>query len=87
LKIMSECEFCHPEGYCEYEGKCQFRGSFRICHATLEDLIEICEDCGKPIENCDCGTNWVLLENKDGEFVPVTPKNYNMLKMRGKNHG
>ena len=51
---MSECDFCHPENYCEFEGECQFRGEMRQCNAKPEDLIEICDDCFKPIEECEC---------------------------------
>jgi len=77
---MSECEFCHPENYCEYEGECKFRGKMRQCKAKPEDLIEICDDCGQPVDECGCGTNWILVTDEDGTIVPITPK---MLKSLG----
>ena len=51
---MSDCDFCHPEDYCELEGECKFRGDMRRCKAKPEDLIEICDDCFKPIGECEC---------------------------------
>ena len=72
---MTDCEFCHPENYCEYEGECKFRGKMRQCKAKSEDLIEICQDCNKPISECDCGTNWVLLDVHK-KIVAITPKKY-----------
>jgi len=51
---MSDCDFCHPENYCEFEGLCEFRGKMRQCKAKSEDLIEICDDCFKPMDKCEC---------------------------------
>lgn len=76
---MSECDFCHPENYCEYEGNCKFRGKNRQCNAKPKDLIEICEDCGQSVKECDCGTNWVLVNSRN-KIVPITPKEYAKLR-------
>lgn len=88
-----ECEFCH-EGLCrrqiEYPNiaKCEYaKGTFGECTAKPDDLIEICEDCDKPIDGCDCGYNWILVNDKDGKIVPITPKVYNLLKKGELSHG
>ena len=77
---MSECEFCHPENYCENEGECKHRGDLRECKAKPKDLIDICEDCGNPVDECGCGINWILVKDKEGNIVPITPKVYTQLK-------
>jgi len=78
-EAMTKCDFCHPENYCEYEDACKLRGKMRKCNAKPQDLIEICENCYQPVEDCDCGTNWVLVNDKEGVIFPITPKDYKML--------
>jgi len=77
---MSDCNFCHPENYCEHEGECKYRCELRQCKAKPEDLIEICPDCDKPVDECDCGTNWILAKDADGTIVPITRKAYSQFK-------
>lgn len=73
----NDCEFNH-EGFCTLEkGECSFQeGDLLWCKATDKDLIEICPDCDKPITECECGTNWVLVHTKDGKIIPVISKEY-----------
>ena len=55
-KAVSGCEFEH-EGFCIVENniKCKFQeGDLRVCTAKPEDLIEICIDCDKPMDECEC---------------------------------
>jgi hypothetical protein len=85
---MSECEF-NQEGFCilqcEYPKakKCKYaKGDIQECTATDDDLVEICSDCDKPIEECDCGTNWVMVEDSEGNFGLVTPKRFHELKLK-----
>lgn len=80
---MSGCEF-EQEGLCTAESKCsKQKGKLRECVAKPEDLIDICTDCYKPVNECGCGTNWILL-NINGKFVPVTPKTYSKIKRKSK---
>jgi len=76
---MSECEF-NQEGFCVAEVKCNFaKGKLKVCTAKNDDLIEICEDCYQPVEDCNCGTTWVLVKDRYGKVVPITPKEYKKL--------
>lgn len=52
---MSECEYCH-EGLCVLEeGECGFQDrEERFCKARPKDLINICIDCGKSEDECEC---------------------------------
>ena len=83
---MCECEFNHL-GHCilqvEYPdaSRCQFaKGTLQECTAKPNDLIEICSDCDKPVSECDCGTNWIMVEDCRGNHALVTPKKYQELK-------
>lgn len=85
---MSECQFNH-EGFCILEdeypnvSKCSYaKGRLRKCTAKPSDLIELCPDCEKPTNECDCGTCWVILKDKEENFAVVTPKTYQNLKER-----
>jgi len=52
---MSECDYCHPENCCTLDkGDCSFQGETMECTAKPEDLLTICNDCWKPIEECKC---------------------------------
>lgn len=82
---MSGCDF-NQEGFCtlqcEYPDveKCgKAKGKLQNCTAKEEDLTEFCEDCGEPIDDCGCGTCWILARGSHGKIVPVTPKEYKKL--------
>ena len=57
---MSECEFCHEDScilQIEYPdiAKCEHaKGKLRECTAKPEDLVDVCFDCGKPEDECEC---------------------------------
>ncbi len=73
--------FCCLEDYTGIKKKCPSEKDFR-CTAKPSDLIEICEDCYKPVSECECGTNWILATTPDGKIVPFTPKQFNKLKAK-----
>jgi len=55
MTSMSECDYCHPEDFCTLgKGECGFQGEMMRCTAKPEDLVTICEDCGKPEDECEC---------------------------------
>lgn len=77
---MSPCDY-NQEGFCilreeypEVEKCSSAKGKLQRCTAKESDLIELCSDCGEPISQCDCGTCWVMVTNKNGKIVAVTPK-------------
>lgn len=83
---MSECEFNH-EDFCILQHEhpnapqCQHaEGELQGCTAKPSDLIELCNDCDKPIDECDCGTNWIMVEDSVGNHALVTPKTYQKLR-------
>lgn len=83
---MSECEFNH-EDFCILQVEhpnaphCRFaKGELQECTAEESDLIELCSDCDKPVSECDCGTNWIIVEDREGNHALVTPRKYKLLK-------
>ena len=86
---MSPCEF-NQEGFCilqaEYSDveKCSSaKGKLQKCTAKESDLIELCSDCEEPTSQCGCGTCWVMVTDKTGKIVAVTPKD--LAKLQGHN--
>ncbi len=55
----TQCEY-NQEGFCtieEVEGQawpCPCRDDKRHCNAKPEDLVETCEFCGQPWDECEC---------------------------------
>jgi recombinational DNA repair protein RecR len=85
---MTPCDF-NQEDFCIFQAeypeveKCSFaKGKLQRCTIKESDLIELCSDCGEPTTECDCGTCWVMVTDKHGKIVAVTPKD--LAKLREK---
>lgn len=83
---MDECNFNH-EGFCilqeehpDLERCSKAKGKLQICTAKDSDLIELCPDCEKPTTECDCGTCWVMVTDKEDNFAIMTPKEFQKLQ-------
>jgi len=83
---MSSCDY-NQEGFCilqnEYPDieKCSSaKGKLQRCTAKESELIELCSDCGEPTSECDCGTCWVLITDKNGKVGAITPKDFAKVK-------
>jgi len=77
------CDYNH-EGLCilpdETGETCRFADENGFCTAKESDLIEVCPDCDQPVDECDCGTNLVIVKDARGKMALVTPKRYAVLK-------
>lgn len=82
---MCECE-CSHEGLCllrEYykvDEDCRFMDDNGFCTAKESDLVEVCPDCDKLMDDCDCGTNLIIVKDSEGKMSMVTPKRLKELK-------
>lgn len=79
------CEF-NQEGFCILQclypelSRCRFaKGDIQECVAKDSDLIEICDDCDKLVDECDCGTNLVIVQDSQGKYCLVTTKTYHKI--------
>jgi predicted amidophosphoribosyltransferase len=84
------CEF-NQEGFCILQclypelSRCRFaKDDMQECVAKESDLIEICDDCNEPMDEYDCGTNLVIVQDSQGKYGLVTMKTYHKLLKEAK---